>query len=345
MTVDPVDPFIPAGLDVYHPRKEFSVDDRLDFEKPLVEIEKRIVALRHKNQLNPSEQEVLQQLLHDLHVQTKAIYTRLTPWQTLQIARHKDRPHAADYISMMCHDFLELHGDRSFMDDRAILAGPAHLADTIVMFICHQKGRGSQEQQQRNFGMPHPEGYRKAARLMRQAEKFGFPIVCLIDTPGAFPGLEDEERGQSEAIASNLALMSRLRVPIIAVVIGEGGSGGALALSVADRLLMLEHSIYTVAAPEAAASILWRDAALAPRAAEAMRISAHDLIETRIVDEIIPEPPGGAHRNYPAAADYLRTALCQHLSELKLLSPPALLTNRYQKFRTFGAFTQQPLAT
>ncbi len=275
---------------------------------------------------------------------SREMYTELTPWQTLQIARHQDRPHAGDYISRICDNFLELHGDRAFKDDLAILAGPASFRDMTVMFVCHQKGRGSKERQEHNFGMPHPEGYRKAARLMKQAEKFGLPLVCLIDTPGAFPGLEDEERGQSEAIASNLYLMSRLRVPIVAVVIGEGGSGGALALSVADRLLMLEHSVYTVAAPEAAASILWRDSAFAPQAAEAMRISARELIETRIIDEIIAEPPGGAHLNYAATACNLQDALYRHIPELKQLSLEELLMKRYQKFRTFGPFTHKSLS-
>lgn len=275
---------------------------------------------------------------------SREIYSQLTPWQILQIARHQDRPHARDYISRMCDHFLELHGDRAFKDDRAILAGPANFMGMTVMFICHQKGRGNKERQEHNFGMPHPEGYRKAARLMKQAEKFGFPLICLIDTPGAFPGLEDEERGQSEAIAANLSLMSRLRVPIVAVVIGEGGSGGALALSVADRLLMLEHSIYTVAAPEAAASILWRDTAFAPQAAEAMRISARELVATQIIDEIIPEPMGGAHHDYAVSACNLQHALYRHITDLKQLSPEELLAKRYQKFRTFGPFTHRSLS-
>jgi len=277
-------------------------------------------------------------------VDSRELYSQLTPWQTLQIARHQDRPHAGDYISRMCGNFLELHGDRAFKDDRAILAGPASFMGMTVMFICHQKGRGGKERQEHNFGMSHPEGYRKASRLMKQAEKFSFPLICLIDTPGAFPGLEDEERGQAEAIASNLYVMSRLRVPIVAVVIGEGGSGGALALGVADRLLMLEHSVYTVAAPEAAASILWRDTAFAPQAAEAMRISARELIDTRIIDEIIPEPPEGAHRNYTVSACNLQDALYRHITDLKQLSLEDLLAKRYQKFRTFGPFTRKSLS-
>lgn len=316
------------------------MDHWLDFEHPLAETEKEIAAIRRKGHLSSAEQAHLQQLTQKLQHHMQEIYAQLTSWQTVQVARHKDRPYAADYLRLICSDFLELRGDRSFADDRAILAGPANLAGTTVMFICHQKGRDHKEKQEHNFGMPHPEGYRKAARVMRQAEKFGIPIICFIDTPGAFPGLEDEERGQSEAIASNLYLMSQLRVPIIAVVIGEGGSGGALALSLANRLLMLEYSIYTVAAPEAAASILWRDTAFAPQAAEAMRISARELIHAHIIDDIIPEPLGGAHRDHALSAHNLQAALCKHLNELKQLSAGDLIEKRYQKFRAFGAFTR-----
>src|SRR5579872_3271791 len=271
------------------------MDYDLEFEKPLAELAGNISTLQQGSN-DMKHQEQIQETLDTLHARTREVYAHLTSWQTVQVARHKDRPYAADYIHLMCNDFLELHGDRSFSDDQAIVAGLAHLADQPVMFVTQQKGRGVKEKQFHNFGMPHPEGYRKAYRLMVQAEKFNFPLVCLIDTPGAFPGLEDEERGQSQAIAANLFLMSRLRVPIISVVIGEGGSGGALALSVCDRLLMLEHSVYTVAAPEAAASILWRDSAFAPDAARAMRISARELLSTGIIDGIVPEPVGGAHR-------------------------------------------------
>src|SRR5207249_11811688 len=247
----------------------------LEFEKPLAELEKKIIGLQRKGErLRPDEHKQLQEMERDLRHRTEEIYSQLTSWQTVLVARHKDRPYAADYIRLMCEDFFELHGDHAFGDDHAIIAGPAKLDGNTVMLVCHQKGRDMKEKQFRNLGMPHPEGYRKAGRLMQQAEKFGFPVICLIDTPGAFPGLPDEERGQSEAIAANLYLMSRLQVPIIAVVIGEGGSGGALAIGVADRILMLEHSIYTVAMPEASASILWRDKVFAPQAAEAMRISA-----------------------------------------------------------------------
>jgi acetyl-CoA carboxylase carboxyl transferase subunit alpha len=289
----------------------------LEFEKPLAELEKRITNLQRKgDRLRPDEHRQLQDAERDLRRRTEEIYKNLSSWQTVQVARHKDRPYSADYIRLMCEDFFELHGDRAFSDDHAILGGPATLDGTTVMLVCHQKGRDTKEKQFRNLGMAHPEGYRKAGRLMEQAEKFGFPVICLIDTPAAFPALGDEERGQAEAIASNLFLMSRLHTPIIAVVIGEGGSGGALGISVADRLLMLEFSIYTVAPPEAAASILWRDTVFAPQAAEAMRISARELKALNLVDELIPEPLGGAHHNPEHTADNLKAALQNNLDEI-----------------------------
>jgi acetyl-CoA carboxylase carboxyl transferase subunit alpha len=311
----------------------------LEFEKPLAELEKKIIALQRKgDRLKYDEQVQLQELERELRLHTEEIYKNLTAWQTVQVARHKDRPYSADYIRLMCDNFFELHGDRRFGDDHAIVAGPATLNGDTVMFICHQKGRDLKEKRFRNLGMPHPEGYRKAYRLMQQAEKFGFPIISLIDTSGASLALEDEERGQAEAIAANLYLMSRLRVPIIAVIIGEGGSGGALAIGVADRLLMLEYSIYTVAAPEAAASILWRDTAFAPQAAEAMRISARELRSAHLVDELIPEPLGGGHHNHRLAADTLKSVLLKQLAELKQIPLDQLLEKRYQKFRAIGKF-------
>ena len=311
----------------------------LEFEKPLAELEKKILALQRKgDRLKPDEHKQLQDTERELRRRTEEIYKNLSSWETVQVARHKDRPYSMDYIQLMCVDFFELHGDRSFSDDHAIVAGPAKLDDKHIMLVCHQKGRDMKEKQFRNLGMPHPEGYRKAGRLMQQAEKFGFPVICLIDTPGAFLGLGDEERGQSEAIAANLYLMSRLQVPIIAVVIGEGGSGGALAIGVADRILMLEHSIYTVAMPEASASILWRDKVYAPQAAEAMRISAKELKSIDLIDELIPEPLGGAHHNYRLAADNLKASLIRNLAELKTLPVDTLLESRYQKFRNIGKF-------
>ena len=311
----------------------------LEFEKPLAELEKRITALQRKSdRLKSEEHAQLQELERELHHRTEEIYKNLTSWQTALVARHKDRPYSADYIRLMCDDFFELHGDRSFGDDHAIMAGPASLDGNTVMFICHQKGHDLKERVFRNNGMPHPEGYRKTYRLMQQAEKFGIPVISLIDVSGASPGLVDEERGQSEAIASNLYLMARLRVPIIATVIGEGGSGGALAISVADRILMMQHSYYTVAAPEAAASIMWRDAAYAPQAAEAMHISAKELKPLSLVDELVPEPSGGAHHNHREAADNLKEVLLRHLADLKKFSIDELLERRYQKFRAIGKF-------
>lgn len=312
----------------------------LDFEEPLADLAHQISMLQQKNGLNSAEKARLVALQQELSRQTSDLYARLDSWQTVLVARHKDRPYAADYLRFLCSDFLELHGDRAFGDDHAIIAGPGEIDGQVVMFIAQQKGRDVKEKQFRNFGMPHPEGYRKAHRLMLQAEKFHFPLICLVDTPGAFPGLEDEERGQSEAIAANLYLMARLRTPTISVVIGEGGSGGALALSVTDRLLMLEHSVYTVAAPEAAASILWRDTAFASQAAEAMQISARHLIQTPVVDDLVPEPPGGAHRDHNQMALRLKEVLLKHLYELQQLSLDELLDKRYQKYRGLGPFLQ-----
>ncbi|HAE82400.1 MAG TPA: acetyl-CoA carboxylase carboxyl transferase subunit alpha [Ktedonobacter sp.] len=311
----------------------------LEFEKPLAELERKILGLQRKgDRLRNDEHLQLQEAERELRRRTEEIYNRLSAWQTVQVARHKDRPYSADYIHLMCDDFFELHGDRAFGDDHAIMTGPATLDGQTVMLVCHQKGRDTKEKQFRNLGMPHPEGYRKAGRIMEQAEKFGYPVICLIDTPAAFPGLGDEERGQAEAIASNLYSMSRLRVPIIAVVIGEGGSGGALAISIADRILMLQYSIYTVAPPEAAANILWRDTAFAPQAAEAMRISARELKEINLVDELISEPLGGAHRDHRAAADNLKAALLKQLADLQALPVDELVEKRYQKFRNIGKF-------
>lgn len=311
----------------------------LDFEQELVGAAEKIRELQQEGN-DAASQQRLGRAIHDLRERTEELYAHLTSWQTVQVARHKERPYAADYISLMCDDFVELHGDRAFADDHAILAGLGKLARNTVMFVCQQKGRSTQEKQYHNYGMPHPEGYRKAYRLMSLSEKFKVPLVCLIDTPGAFPGLEDEERGQSGAIAANLLLMSRLRVPVVSVVIGEGGSGGALALSVADRLLMLEHSVYTVAAPEAAASILWRDKSYASVAADAMRISARELLGMNIIDELVPEPVGGAHRNHYLAAGYLKEALLKHLDELERTRVDDLLEKRYQKYRGIGSFAR-----
>jgi acetyl-CoA carboxylase carboxyl transferase subunit alpha len=313
----------------------------LEFEKPLAELEKKIANLQRKGErLKPEERLQLQEAERELPRRTEEIYRRLNSWQTVLVARQKDRPYALDYIKLMCEDFFELHGDRSCGDDHAIVAGPAKLDHQTVMLICQQKGRDMKEKQFRNLGLPHPEGYRKAERVMQQAEKFAMPIVSLIDTSGASPALMDEERGQAEAIASILAAMSRLRVPIVAAIIGEGGSGGALGIGIADRVLMLQHSIYSVAAPEAAASIIWRDSAYAQYAAEGMRIKAQEVYQLGLVDEIVPEPLGGAHRNYQQAASHLKEVIQQNLTDLKQLSVGELLERRYQKFRAIGKYTK-----
>lgn len=274
---------------------------------------------------------------------TKLARVRLSPWDRVQLARHAQRPHTLDYVKMVFTDFVELHGDRRHGDDPALVGGLAKLNGRTVMIVGHQKGSDAKDNVARNFGMPRPEGYRKAVRLMAHAEKFGFPLVCFIDTPGADPGLESEQRGQAQAIAESLSTMARLPVPIVAVVIGEGGSGGALAIGLADRILMLENSIYSVASPEACAAILWRDASQAPRAAEAMKITAPDLASFGIVDEIISEPAGGAHADFEVTTRMVREALLRHLAQLEQLARPGsspeinrLLDLRYQKFREIG---------
>lgn len=314
----------------------------LEFEKPLAELEKKINALQRKrsDRLKAEELAQLQALENELCNRTEEIYKNLTAWQTVQVARHKDRPYSLDYIKLICDDFFEIHGDRAYADDHAIVAGPAHIDGQVVMLVCQQKGRDMKEKQYRNLGMPHPEGYRKAQRAMRQAEKFGFPIVTLIDTAGASIALPDEERGQSEAIASNLYVMFRLRVPIIATVIGEGSSGGALGISIANRILMMEHSYYTVAAPEAASDILKFGSAHADLAAEGMRFRAKDALEFGIADELISEPLGGAHRDYHQTAANLKSVLLKHLAELKQFSTDDLLETRYRKFRGIGKFAR-----
>ncbi len=311
----------------------------LEFEKPLADLERRIHALQRKgDRLKAEDLTQLRVLEHELHNKTEEIYSHLTAWQTVQVARHKNRPYSLDYIKFMCDDFFELHGDRSFGDDHAIVAGPAKLDGQTVIFICHQKGRDMKEMQYRNMGMPHPEGYRKAQRLMQHAEKFGFPIITLIDSPGASIALPDEERGQSAALASSLYLMFRLRVPIITTVTGEGCSGGALAISIADRILMMEHSYYTVASPEGASDILKFGAAHAPLVAESQKITARDTIAFNIADDVIPEPLGGAHHDHRQAAESLKLVLLKHLEELKRMPVEELLEKRYQKFRTIGKF-------
>ena len=307
----------------------------LEFEKPLAELDKKIKALQKKS-LKSHEQEQLFKAEQDLVCLTEDIYNHLTDWQTTLVARHKDRPHAIDYLHLMCDDFFTLRGDRNFGDNQTILGGPATLGNQTVMFLCQEKGRTRKEQRDYNAGQPRPEGFRKAQRLMQQAEKFAFPLICLIDAPGASIALEDEERGQGTAIATSLFKMSQLRTPIISVVIGEGGSGGALALAVADRLLMLEHTYFAVAAPESVAIIIWRNARFADLAAEGQQISARHLHQLGLIDALIPEPLGGAHRDYQTMAASLKATLLQELEILQQLPTDELLTKRYHKYRSIG---------
>jgi acetyl-CoA carboxylase carboxyl transferase subunit alpha len=308
----------------------------LDFEKPIAEIEEKIEKLTAAAQGRASAQDDLRKLRARLHQLQAEIYAGLTPWQRTQVARHPQRPSILDYIGRICDSFVELHGDRLYGDDHAIVAGFARLNGRAVVVIGPQKGKTLKERMQRNFGMPNPEGYRKALRLMRLAEKFNKPVITLIDTPGAYPGIGAEERGQSEAIARNLFTMASLRVPIVSVVIGEGGSGGALAIGVADRLLMLQHAVYSVISPEGCAVILWNDPKKAPDAAEALKMTAEDLLRLGVVDEIISEPPGGAHRDPMAMCDAVKKALELHLSALLELPLEELLRRRTKKYRRIG---------
>ena len=311
----------------------------LEFEKPLVELEQQIEQIRQL--ARDSEVDVSQQL-HQLETlaakRRQEIFQSLSPSQKIQVARHPHRPSTLDFIQMFCEDWVELHGDRRGNDDQALVGGLARLGDRPVVLIGHQKGRDTKENVARNFGMATPGGYRKALRLMDHADRFRLPVITFIDTPGAYAGLQAEEQGQGEAIAVNLREMFRLRVPVIATVIGEGGSGGALGIGVADRLLMFEHSVYTVASPEACASILWRDAAKAPEAAEALRITGPDLLQLGLVDEVLPEPAGGNNWAPLEAGQTLRSALERHLVELLGLSEADLKAQRYSKFRAMGRF-------
>ena len=309
----------------------------LEFEKPVVELEQQIEQIREL--ARSSEVDVSQQLLQ---LETLAarrreeIFSSLTPAQKIQVARHPHRPSTLDYVQMFCDEFVELHGDRRGSDDQALVGGVGRIGNRSVLLLGHQKGRDTKENVARNFGMATPGGYRKALRLMDHADRFGLPILSFIDTPGAYAGLLAEEQGQGEAIAVNLREMFRLRVPIIATVIGEGGSGGALGIGVADRLLMFEHSVYTVASPEACASILWRDAAKAPEAAAALRITGPDLRSLGVVDEVLPEPAGGNNWAPLKAGEVLREAIERHLTDLERLSAQELRDQRYRKFRAMG---------
>jgi acetyl-CoA carboxylase carboxyl transferase subunit alpha len=313
----------------------------LEFERNIVEIQEQIqklLELADDKGIDVSAE--LRELRTRLETIKQQTYRNLGPIEQVQVARHPRRPFTQDYIDRIFTDFVELHGDRAFRDDEAIVGGWARLAGESVMVIGHQKGRDMKENLRRNFGMPHPEGYRKALRLMRQAEKFERPVVTLIDTPGAYPGIGAEERGQAEAIAVNLREMAHLRTPLVSAVIGEGGSGGALALGVTDRILMLEHSVYSVISPEGCAAILWRSAEHRNKAAEALKLTSRDLERLRVVDEVVPEPCGGAHSDWDAAAERLGEALARHVRELQRFDVETLLRARWDKYEALGAWRE-----
>ncbi len=315
------------------------VKNLMEFEKPLTSLYKKVEELRKITESGRIDlsQEIRMMERRIEHLK-REIYSNLSPIQIVQIARHMERPTTLDYIGLICEDFIELHGDRGYADDPAMVGGLAKINGEKIVIIGHQKGKTTKENLQRNFGMAHPEGYRKALRLMKLAEKFGKPIVTLVDTPGAYPGIGAEERGQAEAIARNLREMSEITVPIIVVITGEGGSGGALGIGVGNRVLMMEFSIYSVISPEGCASILFRDATRAAEAAEAMKITSKDLLELDVIDEIIKEPTGGAHKNYEVSAKNLKTAILKHLGEVSALSKDEIISERYKKFRDMGLF-------
>jgi acetyl-CoA carboxylase carboxyl transferase subunit alpha len=313
----------------------------LDFEKPILELQRRLEDLKnHSDEHELDFDSEVVAMENKIRETRRAIYDNLTAWQRVQLARHIRRPFALDYIGRCFTDWIELHGDRVFGDDKAMPSGLARLGQHRCVVITHQKGRDTKENVKRNFGCAHPEGYRKALRLMRLAEKFGLPVISLIDTPGAFPGIGSEERHISEAIAVNLREMMNLRVPTVAVVIGEGGSGGALGIGVADRVLILENAYYSVISPEACSAILWKDRRHAAEAAEALKLTAQDLIGLGVVDEIVPEPEGGAHRDHDLAAANLGTALRKNLERITAKPLEELMQQRYEKFRKLGKFTE-----
>ncbi|MEK9779893.1 MAG: acetyl-CoA carboxylase carboxyltransferase subunit alpha [Gammaproteobacteria bacterium] len=314
-----------------------SIKKYLDFEKPIQEVADKILALQSVSSENPDINSQIVKLEEELSAVTKKIYNKLSIWQIVQVARHPERPHTLDYIKRIFSDFDELHGDRQFGDDQSIVGGICYLDQTPVMVIGHEKGRDTEEKLRRNFGMPQPEGYRKAKRLMKLAEQFSLPIINFIDTAGAYPGIEGEERGQNEAIASNLALLSEIKTPVIAIVTGEGGSGGALAISVGDHLSMLEYSTYSVASPEACASIIWRSSEKAPDAAEAMKVSSKELLKLNIIDEIIKEPLGGAHRDYDLMSSEIKKSILKSLKQLQSMPMKELLKRRYSRIISIGS--------
>lgn len=314
----------------------------LEFEKPIIELEEKIRELRELS--GSGEMDLSTEIMHlerKVENMRSQIFNNLTPWQRVQLARHPLRPYTLDYINMAMQDFIELCGDRTFADDPAIVGGLARFNGEGIVVIGHQKGRDTRENIRRNFGMAHPEGYRKALRLMKMAEKFNKPVISFLDTPAAYPGVGAEERGQAEAIAYNLKVMSELKVPIIVVVIGEGGSGGALGIGVGDRVYMLEYAIYSVCPPEACAAILWKDRAMAPEAARALALTSKDLLKFGIVDEVIPEPLGGAHRQPKEMAEKIKEYLARGIKELKALDREALMKLRYEKYRRIGVLDER----
>ena len=321
----------------YNHLPDFSEDYKfLDFENTIQDISEKINALKSSAIDSTEVNEQILALRKERDAEAKKIYSRLSTWQTVQVARHPQRPHTLDFINSIFDEFDEMHGDRQFGDDAAIIGGIAYLETIPVMIIGHEKGRDTEEKVRRNFGMPQPEGYRKAKRLMQFAEQFSLPVITFIDTAGAYPGVEGEERGQSEAIARNLAVMSELKTPIIIVVTGEGGSGGALAISVGDHISMLQYATYSVASPEACASIIWRTADKAPDAAEAMKVSSKELKKLNIIDEIITEPLGGAHRDYDEISLSIKESLIKNLSILNRMSKEELLDRRYKRLVEIG---------
>ncbi len=317
----------------------------LEFEAEIAELENRIAALERQTDRSGQVEGEIRTLRTDLVKLLKEIYSDLSPWQTVQVARHKNRPYTRDYLNLAFDEFVELHGDKHFGDDRAMLAGFAKLDRFKVMVLGHQKGRTYKERAACHFGCAHPEGYRKAMSKMRLAEKYQLPLVCLIDTPGAYPGVGAEERGQAHVIAESMFRMSRLKTPIICVVIGEGGSGGALGIGVGDRVAMLQHAYYSVISPEGCAGILWKSHQFAPDAAQALRFTSGDLQQLGVVDEVIGEPLGGAHRDHHQMATRLKTYLARVLDELESQTHEQLLASRYDKFRRIGVFVEEPLAT
>jgi len=313
----------------------------LEFERPIVELDRRLEELRaFAERGDPEFREEYERLSRRAEKLRFEIFSRLTPWQRVQLARHPQRPYSLDYLKRLIPDFIELHGDRAFADDPAVVAGMGRLAGRSLVVVAHQKGRDTKENIRRSFGMPHPEGYRKGLRLMQMASRFGLPILCFIDTPGAYPGIGAEERGQFEAIARNLREMARLEVPVVALVIGEGGSGGALAFGVADRVLMLENAIYSVISPEGCAAILWRDRAKAPEAAAALKVTSADLKELGIIDEVLPEPLGGAHRDPDQVARVIEEAVIRHLDELEAMDPGERRRLRQRKYQAMGVYKE-----